>query len=98
MTRGLFVASAIALFGACAATPDPSTPTASPDDALGKQLQGNGQGPDVNPNAPVSSGECQFKSGTQCFTTADAACKAAGCEMPSCKQLETFPVQVQCKK
>jgi hypothetical protein len=80
---------------ACSHNPDPSQPTASPD-GLGKQLQGNGQGPDVNPDPPAAS--CGFKVGDTCFASAEAACKAAGCDLSACLQLETMPVQIECKK
>ncbi len=94
----VFVLSSL-LVGACSSTPAPSEPTASPD-VPGKQLQGNGQGPATNPDAPVPAGssECGFMVGAECFRTAEAGCKAAGCEASACLQLETMPVQIQCKK
>lgn len=78
---------------ACTQTPDAAEPIAP-------KLQGNGQGPDVNPDAPVpaSSPECKFKAGEECFANAKAACKAAGCEESSCIQKETSPVQVSCQR
>lgn len=87
----------LAFASACGPKPA-STPTTS--DPLGKQLQGNGQGPDVNPDAPVpaDSPDCGFTVGATCFKTAQAACKAAACEPGECLELETMPVQVQCKK
>ena len=94
----VLVVCAVPLMAACAATPDPSTPTASPSDALGKQLQGNGQGPDVNLNPPGATGPCEFKVANECFATAEAACKSIGCELATCEQLESYPAQVQCKK
>ncbi len=65
-----------------------------------------------NPNTPVSSSTtenpggqpkpgspgCTHVVGTQCFTDAASACKAAGCEKDNCLELETMPVKVSCKK
>jgi hypothetical protein len=86
----------LALFAvACSQTPDPAAPT---DDVTGRQLQGNGQGPDVNPDAPVlpDSPDCKFRTADACFSNAAAACKAAGCDEASCEQKETSPVQISC--
>lgn len=84
----------------CTQNPEPNAPVASSGEPIAPQLQGNGQGPDVNPDAPVpaASPECKFKTGEECFANAKAACKAAGCDETSCIQKETFPVQVSCKK
>lgn len=89
----------LAALSACTETPAPSTPTAS-SSAFGAQLQGNGQGPDANPDRPlpVDSPECQFRVAQACYLNADAACKAAGCERSACTILESMPAQVQCKK
>jgi hypothetical protein len=94
-----FLALVFVFAAACSNTPSPSQPTTSEGDP-GKQLQGNGQGPDVNPNPPATSGAsaCGFKVGTECFQSAEAACKAAGCDVSACLQRETLPVQVECKK
>lgn len=86
---------------ACSETPSPNAPTSSPSSsAFGAQLQGNGQGPDANPDRPLPAGspECGFRVADACYTNADAACKAAGCERSACTILESMPAQVQCKK
>lgn len=88
---------------ACSETPSPNAPTSSPSSsssAFGAQLQGNGQGPDANPDRPVPTGspECAFRVADACYLNADAACKAAGCERSACTILESMPAQVQCKK
>ena len=74
-----------AIATACTSTPEATEPTSEPPDG---QLQGAGQGPDAAP--------CDFKVGDACFPDAESACTSAGCDMASCIQRETHPVQVSC--
>ncbi len=99
--RNLIALVLLVFASACTQNPDPNAPAASSSgEPIPPTLQGNGQGPDVNPDAavPASSPDCKFRAGEACFRDAKAACKAAGCEEASCVQRETFPVQVSCKK
>lgn len=49
------------------------------------------EGPDGVPE------DCPFRVADLCYSTSEAACRAAGCEPDACAILESYPAQIRCE-
>jgi hypothetical protein len=102
--RLVLLAATLAVLAACGAPAGEAVPP---------KLQGNGEGPDVNPHPPAFGAQLQgggegpvLKPGSPgckylvkgiCYEVPAGACKAAGCALDRCTLPAATPGEVTCK-
>ena len=107
----LLVATLVSILIACgssepapetpAPAPDPDTPVSSDDVGTGGTVTDTADpiGPCAEGGVPDDGDAegCDFRVASCCYSTAEQACAAAGCEMSSCQILESYPAQIRCE-